>query len=215
MLRVRPTCFFPLEKHLFTGSRDCFKLFRPITLFTTSDGGAGHFSLLQTQEPHRMTVICVQVRQKCCIQANILHISLHLPSVSSFIQLLPSNLLPIFKVWSSCVCLTIWATTRQNQQNECSPSEDLDQPGHPPSLITVFAVRMKKVWVLSYLLCAQRRLIRLGGCPGWSESLLDTQSLCWFLSCHGSILRYSAHGRDMSTVKILKFQTPEKLLLSS
>ena len=25
-------------------------------------------------------------------------------------------------------------------------------------------------------------LIRLGGCPGWSESLLGTQSLCWF--CH-------------------------------
>ena len=32
----------------------------------------------------------------------------------------------------------------------------------------VFAVRMKKLWVLSYPLSAQRRLIRLGGCPGWS-----------------------------------------------
>ena len=28
-------------------------------------------------------------------------------------------------------------------------SEDSDQPGHPPSLIRVFAVRMKKAWVLS------------------------------------------------------------------
>ena len=27
-----------------------------------------------------------------------------------------------------------------------------------------------------------KTLIRLGGCPGWSESLLDAQSLCWF--CH-------------------------------
>ena len=26
----------------------------------------------------------------------------------------------------------------------CAPSEDSDQPGHPPSLIRVFAVRMKK-----------------------------------------------------------------------
>ena len=33
-----------------------------------------------------------------------------------------------------------------------------DQPGHPPSLIRVFAVRMKKAWVLSYPLSAQRRL---------------------------------------------------------
>ena len=38
------------------------------------------------------------------------------------------------------------------------PSEDSDQPGHPPSLIRVFAVRMKKVWVLSYPLSAQQRL---------------------------------------------------------
>ena len=69
----------------------------------------------------------------------------------------------------------IWAATRQNQQNKCAPSEDSDQPGHPPSLIRGFAVRMKKARVLSYL-------IRLGGCPGWSESSLGAQSLCWF--CH-------------------------------
>ena len=40
----------------------------------------------------------------------------------------------------------------------CVPSEDSDQPGHPPSLIRVFAVLMKKAWVLSYPLSAQRRL---------------------------------------------------------
>ena len=34
----------------------------------------------------------------------------------------------------------IWATSWQNQQNDCAPSEDSDQPGHPPSLIRVFAV---------------------------------------------------------------------------
>ena len=33
-----------------------------------------------------------------------------------------------------------------------------DQPGHPPSLIRVFTVRMKKHWVLSYPISAQRRL---------------------------------------------------------
>ena len=40
----------------------------------------------------------------------------------------------------------------------CAPSEDSDQPAHPPSLIRVFAVRMKKAWVLNYPLSAQRRL---------------------------------------------------------
>ena len=64
----------------------------------------------------------------------------------------------------------------------CAPSKDSDQPGHPPSLIRVFAVCMKKAWVLSYTLSAQRRLIRLGECPGWSESSLGAHSFCWF--CH-------------------------------
>ena len=34
-----------------------------------------------------------------------------------------------------------WAATWQNQQGDCAPSEDSDQPGHPPSLIRDFAVR--------------------------------------------------------------------------
>ena len=66
-----------------------------------------------------------------------------------------------------------WAASWQSQQNDCAPSEDFDQPGHPPSLIRVFAVRMKKAWVLSYPLRAQRRL--------WSDSA-DAQadrSLRW------------------------------------
>ena len=72
----------------------------------------------------------------------------------------------------------IWAMTWQNQQSDCVPIEDSDQPGHLPSLIRVFAVRMKKTWVLSYPLSAQRRLWS----EGWSESSLGAQSLCWF--CH-------------------------------
>ena len=63
-----------------------------------------------------------------------------------------------------------WATTWQNQQNECAPGEDSDQPGHPPR---VFAVRMKKAWVLSYPLSAQRRL-----CSDWADAQADL-SLRW------------------------------------
>ena len=52
-------------------------------------------------------------------------------------------------------------------------SEDSDQPGHPPSLIRVFAVRMKKAWVLSYPFSAQRRLW-----SDWADSQADL-SLRW------------------------------------
>ena len=46
----------------------------------------------------------------------------------------------------------------------CAPSEDSDQPGHPPSLIRVFAVCMKKAWVLTY--------------PFSADAQADL-SLCW------------------------------------
>ena len=42
-------------------------------------------------------------------------------------------------------------TRDKTNKMACAASEDSDQPGHPPSLIRVFAVRMKKAW---------------GGCPG-------------------------------------------------
>ena len=74
-----------------------------------------------------------------------------------------------------------WAATWQNQQSDCAPSEDSDQPWHPSSLIRVFTVCMKKAWVLSYPLSAQRKL--------WSD-WVDTQAdlslrwahmpFCWF-----------------------------------
>ena len=37
----------------------------------------------------------------------------------------------------------------------CAPSKHSDQPGHPPSLIRVFAVGMKKPLVFTFLLSAQ------------------------------------------------------------
>ena len=69
--------------------------------------------------------------------------------------------------------LSIWATSWQNQQSECAPSEDSDQPGHLPSLIRDFTVRMKKAWVLSYPLSAQRRLW-----SDWADAQADL-SLRW------------------------------------
>ena len=69
----------------------------------------------------------------------------------------------------------IWAVTWQNQQSDCSPSEDSDHLGIRPVWSVFFSVRMKKAWVLSYPLSAHQRLTRLGGCSGWSESSLGAQ----------------------------------------
>ena len=55
----------------------------------------------------------------------------------------------------------------------CAPSEDSDQPRHPPSLIRVFAVRMKEAWFLIYPLSAQRRLW-----SDWADAQADL-SLRW------------------------------------
>ena len=66
--------------------------------------------------------------------------------------------------------------TWQNQQSDCAPSEDSDQPGHSPSLIRVFTVCMKKAWVLSYPLNAQRRLW-----SDWADAQADL-SFRWALS---------------------------------
>ena len=38
-------------------------------------------------------------------------------------------------------------------------------------------------WVAKLSSCRQRRLIRLDGYPGWSESSLGAQSFCWFCHC--------------------------------
>ena len=46
---------------------------------------------------------------------------------------------------------------------------------------SVFGVRMKKFWVFSYPLSAQRRLIRLRGCVGWTESSLSARHFVGFV----------------------------------
>ena len=97
----------------------------------------------------------------------------------------------------------------------CAPSEDSDQPGYPPNLIRVFAVRMKKHWAITYPLSAQRRpwsdwadAIRLGGCPGWSESSLGAHvillilfvCLCWGLTSQSTIFQSCRDGATASWV---------------
>ena len=63
-------------------------------------------------------------------------------------------------LWDVRMCLDIFEPPHdKTNRMACAPSEYSDQPGHPPSLISVFAVHMKKTWVLRYPSSAQRRLI--------------------------------------------------------
>ena len=61
--------------------------------------------------------------------------------------------------------LFIWITSWQNQQKGCAPSKDSDQPGHPPSLIRVFTVRLMGSWGPKLSSCVQRRLCSAGRMP--------------------------------------------------
>ena len=78
-----------------------------------------------------------------------------------------------------------WATTWQNQLCGCVPSQDSHQPGHQPSLIRVFAVCMKKAWVLSYPMSAQRRLW-----SDWADAQADLSLCCAHIHFVGFVMRW-------------------------
>ena len=65
-----------------------------------------------------------------------------------------------------------------------APSDDSDQPGDPPSLISGFAVRMKKALVLSYPLSAQRRLW-----SDWADAQADLSLRCVHIHFVGFVIR--------------------------
>ena len=61
------------------------------------------------------------------------------------------------KYFRNCTSTTHEPHHDKTNNMACAPSEDSDQPGHPPSVNRVFAVRMKKALVLNYPLSAQRK----------------------------------------------------------
>ena len=67
--------------------------------------------------------------------------------------------------------------TKPTNKMACAPSEDSDQPGHPPSLIRDFAVRSK--------------------CFDWADAQADLSlrwahmSFCWF--CHEAAQLNTSH----------------------
>ena len=82
----------------------------------------------------------------------------------------------------------IWATTWQNQQNECAPSEDSDQPGHPPSLIRFFSCAQ---WVAKnprFLLADSEDSDQAGRMPRLIWVFAGRTGTLLVLSCRGSIM---------------------------
>ena len=86
------------------------------------------------------------------------------------------------------VCLKIFLNEPPHHKTNkwpVHPAKTQNQPGHPHSLIRVFADRMKKGWVLGYPSSAQQRLWSF-----WADAQADL-SLCWaympfFWFCHGA-----------------------------
>ena len=82
-----------------------------------------------------------------------------------------------------------WASAQSDQSLRCPHEESLG---------------------LSYPLSTQQRLTRLGGCPGWSETLLGSQSLWLVLSCCGS---YSTRVTLSTESNLLLFKTLNRMQL--
>ena len=105
---------------------------------------------------------------ECNIQSSAIACSRHCtwPVLASFVNI-----------------ILIWAASWDSQQNDSAPSEDSDQPGHPPSLTRVFAVRSMGSYGHKLSSCGQRKLW-----SDWADAQADLSlrwahmPFCWF--CH-------------------------------
>ena len=68
----------------------------------------------------------------------------------------------------------------------CAPSDDSDQPGHPPSMISLHCALNGKLRTHGFFMRTAKIMIRLGRCPGWSESSLGAHVILLVLLYAGS-----------------------------
>ena len=101
----------------------------------------------------------------------------------------------------------IWASTWQNQQNECVPTEDSDQPGHPPPVWSESSLSTwRKLGFLATHWADSEGSDQTGRMPRLIRVLLGAQSLCWF--CHEAAhIEDMANSEDWSNRIILIWQT--------
>ena len=103
------------------------------------------------------------------------------------------------------------STTKQTKWHV--PSEDSDQSGHLPSLISLRSVLIGYFKTQGIFMQTAKSLIRLGRCPGWSESSLGVKIILFVLSCCGSFykLLLDGHNNFSSWSKILTTVINHKL----
>ena len=100
-----------------------------------------------------------------------------------------------FKLLLACICVKILhCVSFWEQANSCEPRHDKTNKVSVRPAKTKISLGIRPVWSVSSLSAWRKRgslathwaqaktLIRLGGCPGWSESDLVAHSFCWF--CH-------------------------------
>ena len=87
--------------------------------------------------------------------------------------------------WECIYLIHSWLEPPHDKTSKmtCAPCEDSNQPGHPPSLIRIFGVRMKKHWVLSYPWSASNEALAWRTCH--VIGLLCYGSLCHELHRRG------------------------------
>ena len=91
---------------------------------------------------------------------------------------------------SAMVYYCIWATVWQNQQNGmCTQQRLRSALASAQSDQSFRCLHAESLGPLLPIEHTAKTLIRLGGCPGWSESSLGTQSLCWFCHVAAHLLR--------------------------
>ena len=65
-----------------------------------------------------------------------------------------------------CRCLKFESPHDKINKMACAPSEDSDQPGHLPSLISLHCVLNGQLKTQAFFMRTAKTVIRLGGCPG-------------------------------------------------
>ena len=79
-----------------------------------------------------------------------------------------------------------WAATCQNQQNECAPSKDSDQPGHLPSLISLRCPH-EETWVDRSLRWAHSHFV--GFVMSWLQCM--THYVAFLENCKKNAIKIS------------------------
>ena len=94
----------------------------------------------------------------------------------------------------------IWASARQNQQNcMCSQRTQISRASTQSDQSSLSAWR--KLGSLATHLVHSVDSDQMGGCPGWSESLLGTHPFCWF--CHALAYMSSLNKTETLTFILL------------